>query len=282
MAVALATILEEARSRVETAKRTRSLEELSKAARAMDGEPFRFRQALTASAETGIAVIAELKKASPSRGLIRGSFPVSRLAMQLAEGGAAALSVLTEELHFQGSLANLAEAAAASGLPCLRKDFLVDEYQLFEAKLSGAAAVLLIASALSGPEMDKLFRRARDLGLDVLCEVHDEQELARAVAVGADIIGVNSRDLKTMAVDRNTLFRLAPLIPKNILRVAESGIKTGADVRELYGAGYRAFLIGEALMSNPDPGLALAQLIAQAKVRSGAFAPSSWPRGTKD
>jgi indole-3-glycerol phosphate synthase len=248
----------------------------------MDGEPFRFRQALTASAETGIAVIAELKKASPSRGLIRGSFPVSRLAMQLAEGGAAALSVLTEELHFQGSLANLAEAAAASGLPCLRKDFLVDEYQLFEAKLSGAAAVLLIASALSGPEMDKLFRRARDLGLDVLCEVHDEQELARAVAVGADIIGVNSRDLKTMAVDRNTLFRLAPLIPKNILRVAESGIKTGADVRELYGAGYRAFLIGEALMSNPDPGLALAQLIAQAKVRSGAFAPSSWPRGTKD
>jgi indole-3-glycerol phosphate synthase len=223
-----------------------------------------------------------LKKASPSRGVIRGSFPVSRLALQLSDGGATALSVLTEELHFQGSLANLAEAAVASGLPCLRKDFIVDEYQLFEAKVSGAAAVLLIASALTGPEMDKLFRRARELGMDVLCEVHDEQELARAVAMGADIIGVNSRDLKTMAVDRNTLFRLAPMIPKNAMRVAESGIKSGADVRELYDAGYRAFLIGEALMSSPDPGFALTQLIAQAKARPGAFAPSGWPQGTKD
>jgi indole-3-glycerol phosphate synthase len=282
MPIALATILEESRARVEAAKSIRSLDELAAAARAVVAEPFRFSHALRTAAETGIAVIAELKKASPSRGLIRGPFPVSRLAVQLAEGGAAALSVLTEELHFQGSLANLAEAAAASGLPCLRKDFIVDEYQLFEAKLSGAAAVLLIASALTGPEMDKLFRRARELGMDVLCEVHDEQELARAVAMGADIIGVNSRDLKTMHVDRNTLLRLAPLVPKNVLRVAESGIKSGGDVRELYGAGYRAFLVGEALMSNPDPGLALTQLIAQAKARARAFAPSGWPQGTKD
>jgi len=282
MPIALAKILEEARARVDSAQRTRPLESLAAAAQAVDGEPFRFSQALRASAESGIAVIAELKKASPSRGVIRGSFPVSRLALQLAEGGASALSVLTEELHFQGSLANLAEAAAASGLPCLRKDFIVDEYQLFEAKVSGAAAVLLIASALSGPEIDKLFRRARELGMDVLCEVHDEQELGRAVAMGVDMIGVNSRDLKTMAVDRNTLFRLAPLIPKNVLRVAESGIKSGTDVRELYDAGYRAFLIGEALMSSPDPGIALTQLIAKAKARSGAFAPSGWPQGTKD
>jgi indole-3-glycerol phosphate synthase len=215
--------------------------------------------------------------------MIRGSFPVASLAMQLAQGGAAALSVLTEEMHFHGSLANLAEASVASALPCLRKDFIVDEYQLLEAKLSGAAAVLLIASALDGPELDSLFRRARDLGLDVLVEVHDEQELARAVAIGADIIGVNSRDLKTLVVDRHTLLRLAPLMPKNALCVAESGIKSGAEIRELYAAGYRAFLIGEVLMANPEPGMALAQLIAQARAPQHAMAePSGWPQGTKD
>jgi indole-3-glycerol phosphate synthase len=215
--------------------------------------------------------------------MIRGSFPVASLAMQLAQGGAAGLSVLTEEAHFHGSLAHLAEASVAAPLPTLRKDFVVDEYQLLEAKLSGAAAVLLIASALGGPELDSLFRRARDLGLDVLLEVHDEQELARAVAMGADIIGVNSRDLKTLHVDRNTLLRLAPLMPKNALCVAESGIKSGGEVRELYGAGFRAFLIGEVLMSNPEPGMALAQLIAQAKAPKHALSePSGWPMGTKD
>jgi indole-3-glycerol phosphate synthase len=281
MPISLSQIIQESRDRVESAKKLRPLEEMEMAARAVEGSSFRFRNALDAAWGT-IAVIAELKKASPSRGPIRGSFPVSRLALQLKEGGATALSVLTEELHFQGSLANLAEAAVSTDLPCLRKDFIVDEYQLYEAKISGAAAVLLIASALSGPEMDTLFRRARDLGMDVLCEVHDEQELARAVAMGADIIGVNSRNLKTLEVDRQTLFRLAPLMPKHVMRVAESGIKTGQEIRELYDVGYRAFLIGEALMSHPNPGMALTQLIAQAKSSSGGFAPSSWPQGTKD
>ena len=283
MPIALAQILEESRARVEVARRERPLEELEMAAQSVPGEAFRFGKALRAKGDSGIAVIAELKRASPSRGMIRGSFPVASLAMELARQGAAALSVLTEEKHFHGSLANLAEASVASALPTLRKDFVVDEYQLLEAKLSGAAAVLLIASALGGPELDSLFRRAKDLGLDVLLEVHDEQELARAVAMGADIIGVNSRDLKTLAVDRNTLFRLAPLMPAHVLRVAESGIKTGAEVRELYEMGYRAFLIGEVLMSSPEPGLTLAQLIAQAKAPRHALSePSGWPMGTKD
>jgi indole-3-glycerol phosphate synthase len=279
----LSQIVAEARVRVERARREVPLAELeARAARVMQA-PFRFRTRLEERAETGIAVIAELKRASPSRGVIRGSFPVSRLACQLKEGGATALSVLTEEQHFQGSLGYLAEAAAATGLPCLRKDFIVDEYQLFEAKLHGAAAVLLIAAALTGPELTTLYSRARELGLDVLCEVHDEDELARVVAIGADVIGVNSRDLKTLKVDRQTHFKLAAQIPKNVLRVAESGIKSGADVRELWGAGYRAFLIGETLMAENDPGAALAQLIAQARApKAGAPGPSSWPQGTKD
>jgi indole-3-glycerol phosphate synthase len=283
MGATLNQIVNEARVRVERARREVSLAELeARAARVRDAA-FRFRTRLEERAETGIAVIAELKKASPSRGVIRGSFPVSRLACQLKEGGASALSVLTEEQHFQGSLGYLAEAAAATGLPCLRKDFVVDEYQLFEAKIHGAAAVLLIAAALSGPELATLYSRARELGLDVLCEVHDEAELARVVAIGADIIGVNSRDLKTLKVDRQTHFKLAAQIPKNVLRVAESGIKSGADVRELWSAGYRAFLIGETLMTENDPGAALSQLIAQARApRAGAPAPSSWPQGTKD
>jgi indole-3-glycerol phosphate synthase len=203
--------------------------------------------------------------------------------MHMKQGGAVALSVLTEEQHFQGSLAYLAEAAAASGLPCLRKDFIVDEYQLHEAKLYGAAAVLLIVAALPGSELATLHQRARELGLDVLCEVHDEQELARACAIGADIIGVNSRDLKTLKVDRNTHLRLAELLPLNVVRVAESGIKNADDVRDLYAADYRAFLIGETLMDAADPGAALRQLIAEAHApRAGAVAPSSWPQGTKD
>jgi indole-3-glycerol phosphate synthase len=287
MGATLAQIVSEARLRVERARREVPLAKLAAQAEQVTAASFGrvsgFREALETRAETGIAVIAELKRASPSRGVIRGTFHVSRLAQLLKGGGAVALSVLTEEEHFQGSLGYLAEAAAATGLPCLRKDFLVDEYQLFEAKLHGAAAVLLIAAALTGPELGTLHSRARELGLDVLCEVHDEAELARAVAIGADIIGVNSRNLKTLEVDRATHFALAAQIPKNVLRVAESGIKTGRDVRELWSAGYRAFLVGETLMTENDPGAALAQLIAQAKApRAGAPAPSSWPQGTKD
>jgi indole-3-glycerol phosphate synthase len=265
----LGQIVGEARVRVERLRCKLPLKELAARAAKVPAEPFRFKAALEARAETGIAVIAELKKASPSRGEIRGTFHVAALAAQMKAGGAAALSVLTEEQHFQGSLDYLAEAAAASGLPCLRKDFIVDEYQLHEAKLYGAAAVLLIVAALPGPELATLHQRARELGLDVLCEVHDEQELARAVAIGADILGVNSRDLKTLKVDRNTHLRLAQLLPSNVVRVAESGIKNADDVRDLHAAGYRAFLIGETLMDAADPSAALTQLIAQARAPHG-------------
>lgn len=264
VAATLFQIVEESRARVAASKRVTPLAALARQAESVSAEAFRFRRALEQKAASSIAVIAELKKASPSRGVIREVFPVGALARQLQDGGAAALSVLTEEKHFHGSLGNLAEAAA-TGMPCLRKDFIVDEYQLLEAKIHGAAAVLLIAAALPAAEFAALYKAARAWGLDVLCEVHDEAELARTVAMGADIIGVNSRDLKTLRVDRATHFRLAAQVPADVLCVAESGIRTGADVRELWAAGYRAFLIGETLMEQADPGEALKKLIAEAE-----------------
>jgi indole-3-glycerol phosphate synthase len=265
MAATLSQIIAETRARVETARREVPLAELARQADRAPRSAGRFRLALQHAAETGIAIIAELKKASPSRGVIRGTFPVGMLAKQLAQGGAAALSVLTEEQHFQGSLAYLREAAAATGLPCLRKDFIVDEYQLFEAVVNSADAVLLIAAALDDRELSHLYGRARELHLDVLCEIHDEAELARVIAIGADIIGVNCRDLKTLAVEPATHFQLVAKIPPGVMRIAESGINTPDDIRKLRAAGFNAFLIGESLMREEDPGAALAKLIARVK-----------------
>jgi indole-3-glycerol phosphate synthase len=283
MPPSLQQILDHTRSRVDTAKKGVPLAELARQTERMLRQSRRFKRALERSSVTGVAVIAELKKASPSRGLIRGSFPVGRLATQLAQGGAAALSVLTEEKYFDGSLQDLREAAAATGLPCLRKDFIVDEYQLFEAATNSADAVLLIVAVLKDPELGILYRRARELGLDVLCEVHDESELARAVAIGAEMIGVNSRDLKTLRVDMDTHLRLASQLPANVVRVAESGIHSAADVRRLRSAGYHALLIGESLMDSEDPGAALSQLIAAAKAPPlGSVGVSGWSMGTKD
>jgi indole-3-glycerol phosphate synthase len=276
MPATLLQIIAETRARINHAKRSVPLADLAEQAERHPRSVRRFCRALQSAAETGIAVIAELKKASPSRGVIRATFPVGALASQLAAGGAAALSVLTEEPHFQGSLQNLRDAAAATGLPCLRKDFIVDEYQLFEAVASSASAVLLIAAALDDAELGKLHRRAVELKLDVLCEVHDETELERVIAVGADIIGVNCRDLKTLAVDPATHFRLAAKMPPHVLRVAESGIGSPTDIRRLRAAGFQAFLIGESLMREPQPGAALAQLI------SGALAPASGAAGNHD
>jgi indole-3-glycerol phosphate synthase len=230
--------------------------------RAEEHEPRGFRQALKNYA--GPAIIAELKKASPSRGLIRTDFDPAALAVELEAAGAAALSVLTDAEFFQGSLDNLQQASAASKLPCLRKDFVVDEFQLLEARANRADAVLLIVAALSQQELESLARKAKGYALDVLCEVHDEKELERAVAAGCDLIGVNSRDLRTFAVDLNTAFRLAGLMPKNVLCVAESGIKNGKDIARLGAAGYHAFLIGESLMKAPSPGNALRTLFAEA------------------
>lgn len=281
MPVTLEELVAAARRRVEQAKKSCDAAQLS--ARAEQHTPRGFRRSLERALQAGPAVIAELKKASPSRGAIRGSFPVARLAMELEEGGAAALSVLTEEEHFQGSLANLCEASAATHLPCLRKDFLVDEFQVLEARANSADAVLLIAAALSEAELQGLARRARDLGLDALCEVHDERELERAAAAGCELIGVNSRDLRTFQVDVGNLLRLAPRLPENALRVAESGLRTADDLRKLRDAGYQAFLIGESLMRAESPGQELRRLIAEAKAPPlGAMGVTSWRAGTKD
>jgi indole-3-glycerol phosphate synthase len=281
MAVTLDQIVAARRQQVAAAKACCDLAELRR--RAEIHQPRGFRRALLEAARTRPAIIAELKKASPSKGVLRGSFPVGRLATALAAAGAAALSVLTEEEHFQGSLDHLREASAATDLPCLRKDFIVDEFQLLEARAHNADAVLLIAAALPYAELRALHGQARALCLDVLVEVHDEAELGRVAALGADIIGVNSRDLRTFQVDLATGLALADKLPANALKVAESGIRTAGDVRALRAAGYQAFLVGETLMRAEDPGNALQRLIAEAKAPPlGAAGVAVWGTGTKD
>jgi indole-3-glycerol phosphate synthase len=211
--------------------------------------------------QTGIAVIAELKKASPSKGLIRAEFRPAELAQELEAAGAAALSVLTDGEFFQGSLGNLREASAAVKVPCLRKDFVVDEFQLLEARANAADAVLLIVAALSAKALDVLAAAARSQALDVLCEVHDGDEFERALDAGCDLIGVNTRDLRTFQVDPEIALRLANKFPSNVVRVAESGIHSAEDVARLRAAGYDAFLVGESLMRADSPGEALRELM---------------------
>ncbi|SRR5208337_3254881 len=228
--------------------------------------PRGFRNQLRRVAQDGIAVIAELKKASPSKGLIRADFRPSELARELEQAGAAALSVLTDEQFFQGSLDYLREASASSSLPCLRKDFIVDEFQIVEARANRADAILLIVAALEKKELAALAGIARSHSLDVLCEAHDEDELQRALDAGCDLIGINSRNLRTFEVDLETAFRLVEKIPARCVRVAESGIRSGVDLARLQSAGYEAFLIGEWLMKAERPGVALAKLMEEAKV----------------
>jgi indole-3-glycerol phosphate synthase len=245
-------------------RRNSDLRALERAA--AEHTPRGFRNQLRRVAQDGIAVIAELKKASPSKGLIRPDFRPSELARDLEQAGAAALSVLTDEQFFQGSLDNLRQASSSSPLPCLRKDFIVDEFQIVEAKANRADAILLIVAALDQKELVSLAGIARSYSLDVLCEAHDEQELQRALDAGCDLIGINSRNLRTFEVNLETAFRLVDKIPATCVRVAESGIKSGADMARLRSAGYEAFLIGESLMKAERPGEALAKLIEEAKV----------------
>jgi indole-3-glycerol phosphate synthase len=233
------------------------------AEKARQHTPRGFRHALLDRAANGTAVIAELKKASPSKGVIRPHFSAVRLARELEQAGAAALSVLTDEKYFQGSLSNLQQASTATRIPCLRKDFIIHEVQLLEARAHAADAVLLIAAALRDDEMLTLFQKARELSLDVVCEVHDQRELDRAVSIGFDMIGVNSRDLRTFHVDPEAPVRLAEKLPRNVLRVAESGIHTAARLRQLRDAGYHAFLIGESLMYADSPGEKLRELLSE-------------------
>ena len=240
-------------------RRNSELQALERAAAAHT--PRGFRSQLRRVSQGGIAVIAELKKASPSKGLIRADFRPSELARELEQAGAAALSVLTDEQFFQGSLEYLRQASASTSLPCLRKDFIVDEFQIVEAKANRADAILLIVAALDQTELVLLAGTARAQGLDVLCEAHDEQELQRALDAGCDLIGINSRNLRTFEVNLETAFRLVENIPAECVRVAESGIQSGADVARLRSAGYEAFLIGESLMKAEHPGEALAKLM---------------------
>jgi len=263
MPVSLDEIVAATRRRVAEARLAADLGQLDR--QAGKHVPRGFRARLESGSANGIAVIAELKRASPSRGLIRAGFDPERLARELESAGAAALSVLTDAKYFQGSLENLRQASASINLPCLRKDFIVDEFQLLEARANGADAVLLIVAALSQVELKKLARRAGEHHLDVLCEVHDEEELQRATDAGCTLIGVNSRDLRTFTVDLETAFRLADLVPKNALSVAESGIHSGADIARLRAAGYRAFLIGESLMKAKSPGETLRALLVRAE-----------------
>ncbi len=223
--------------------------------------PRGFTSRLREVATTGPAVIAEIKKASPSKGIIRSDFYPARLATQLQTAGAAALSVLTDEEFFQGSLAALEAASSAVTIPCLRKDFIIDPFQVLEARAYGADAILLIVAAHNDVILRDLHAEALSLGLDVLCEAHDREEIARAVDLGFDLIGVNSRDLRSFAVRTDSLVELANFIPPTVLRVAESGIRTAEDIARFQAAGYGAFLIGEALMRQPDPGAALALLL---------------------
>jgi indole-3-glycerol phosphate synthase len=260
MPTKLAEIVAASRRRVADSRRAADLRELEK--RAQEHTPRGFRRAL--ESKNGIGVIAELKKTSPSKGLIRANFDPSGLAHELESAGAIALSVLTDEEFFHGSLENLRLASAATKIPCLRKDFIVDEFQLLEACAYHADAVLLIVAALSQAELVGLVIQSREYGLDVLCEVHDEEELDRATSAGCNLIGVNSRDLRTFHVDLETAFRLAKRIAKNIISVAESGIHSGADIVRLRAAGYQAFLIGESLMKAESPGEALKTLLAEA------------------
>jgi indole-3-glycerol phosphate synthase len=206
-------------------------------------------------------VIAEVKRASPSKGALAPIADPAALAADYEAGGAAVISVLTERRRFGGSLADLDAVRAAVDIPVLRKDFIVSSYQLWEARAHGADVVLLIVAALEQPALESLVERAHSLGLTALVEVHDEAEAARAVDAGAQVIGVNARSLKTLEVDRSTFARVAPLIPPSIVRVAESGVRGAADLIEYAQAGAHAVLVGESLVTGPDARAAVHDLV---------------------
>jgi indole-3-glycerol phosphate synthase / phosphoribosylanthranilate isomerase len=258
------TVLERivARTRESVLERRRSLpiERMQRSAPTPSGR----RPFLPAVSRPGqVNVIAEFKRRSPSKGVIREDAHPVTVAQAYEVAGAAALSVLTEEQFFGGSLDDLREARAATLLPALRKDFVVDPYQVWEAWYAGADAVLLIAAALTDKELRLLFDTTHEVGLEALVEVHDERELARALEVGARLVGVNNRDLKTLTVRLETALELAAAIPDEVVAVAESGIRGPGDLRRLRDVGYDAFLIGEHLMLQPDPGAALEELLAE-------------------
>jgi indole-3-glycerol phosphate synthase len=242
-------LVEATRHRLADRKRVRSLADLERAL-PEHGLDRPFAEALS---RPGTSVIAEYKRRSPSAGNIRAGASVSEVVSAYERGGAAAVSVLTEEDHFGGSLDDLREARAVTDLPILRKDFTIDPYQVYEAKVYGADAVLLVVGALSDSQLGSLYGIARQLELDAIVEVHDEEELERALEVDADVIGINNRDLGDFSVDLGVTFELLVDVPAGKTVVSESGIHTRADVEELERVGVDAVLVGEALMRAPDP-----------------------------
>ena len=234
--------------------------EIERQAAGVEPRPGAFKRALARSGPCN--VIAECKRRSPSRGVLRADYDPVSIARSYEAAGAAALSVLTEPTFFDGSLQHLAAVRSATSLPILRKDFIVDPYQIYEARAGGADAVLLIVAALRPSALARLHGIAVATGLDVLVEVHDVSEIPVAIDAGAAVIGVNNRDLRTLNVDVDVSRHAIELIPEGVLAVAESGLKSGADIQRLRASGYDAFLIGERFMAAADPGAALAEVLS--------------------
>ena len=257
MADILAEIVTYKREFVQRAKYETPLAEVMAAAQ---DTPDR-RDFLAALQGGGVALIAEVKKASPSRGVIREDFDPEAIAATYAENGARALSVLTDEAYFQGSNAYLRAARQVSGLPVLRKDFTIDPYQIYEARLIGADAILLIVALMDGGQFGDFIGLGEELGMAVLVEVHSREELSRSLQAGARLIGINNRNLKTFETTLDTTFELVELIPEDITTVSESGIESGEDVRELEAAGIDAVLVGESLMRADDMGAKVRELL---------------------
>ncbi len=256
----LAAILAATRVRVAAAEARRPRPHLEREALAQPAGGEAFTQAL--SRRDRVNVIAECKRRSPSRGVLRAAYDPAAIARGYERAGAAAISVLTEPGFFDGSLDHLRAVRAAVSIPLLRKDFIVDEYQLLEARLAGANAVLLIVAALDDGQLARLLASARQLGLAALVEVHGVDECDRALAAGARLVGVNNRNLRTLEVDLDQSRAVASRLPAGVIAVSESGLKTPADLQGMAALGYHAFLIGERLMSADDPGDALAALLA--------------------
>ncbi len=227
-----------------------------------------FARAITADGLSGLRIIAELKRASPSRGLLRQHYRRREIAQGYVAGGASALSVLTEEHYFLGSIQDLTEVRQAVDVPVLRKDFILESYQIYESVAAGADALLLIVSALPDPDLRALLELCRRLRIAALVEVHTEEEVERAASAGAQIIGVNNRDLKTLEVNLETSVRLRERLPQGCIAVSESGIKTAADLKRIKEAGFNAVLMGERLMAQPEPGRCLQELLAEFEMRS--------------
>ena len=261
----LSRIIESRRAEVGRRKRI-TPEPVLRIAAGKAGAPRDFAGGL---ARDQVNVIAEIKKASPSAGVLRRDFEPAALARGFEGAGAAALSVLTEEENFQGALAHLRDARAAVGLPVLRKDFVVDAWQVWEARAANADSFLLIAAALDNETLAELLALGRELGMEPLVEVHTADELERVLAAGARIIGVNNRNLHTLEVRVETSLELVEMIPQDCIAVSESGLRSAEDLRKLRAVGFDAFLIGESLMREADPGVALRCLIDAVSQRSG-------------